>query len=125
MTATRGSNRQRGRPARTLGLRPASFEALGGSWKSMYVLQQSPTGLSVHELKSWNCITKQGAGAQHSAGSSQGPTSRILDDVHLFMSKLTKSNLNHSFRYSNNSLLHPWAELHENAPIYPSAGVGG
>lgn len=60
-----------------------------------------PVGLSVHELKSQNYITKQGAGGWHSAGSSQGPVSRILDNIHLSMSKLTQSNSNHSFRHSN------------------------
>lgn len=61
---------------------------------------------SAQELELYYEASKQ-AGSQNSAGSSQGPTSRILDAVHLFTSKVTQSNLNHSFRYSNTSLLHP------------------
>lgn len=52
-----------------------------------------PTGLSVHELKSRDCDTREASIRQAVLGAgSRGSTSRILHDVHFFMSKLTQSN---------------------------------
>lgn len=84
-----------------LGLRSALFQALEGRWKNMYVVQSSQWVFLCMNSRARTILQSKELVFGIQQGSSQGPMSSILDDIHLSMSKLTQSNLNHSFRHSN------------------------